>query len=898
MNKSVGHAPVDHVLGGLAAAGADVTEMLLLKGDAAGGHACLLLHIQLALEVAAPHGLDEAAVFLLQLLGLLQRVGGIDVLIHVFLCLVIQALLHILQQLGDTGGDVRQGDGDLLAVVAADGHADAVFDVLGAQLHAERHTLHLVLGALPAQAVVAQVDLCAHACGLDLLKQGLGPLGDAGLVLGHRHHDHLDGGDARGQNQAAVVPVGHDDAADNAGGHAPGGLEGVLLLVVLVGEGNIELTGKTVAEEVAGAGLKRLLIVHHALDGVGVHRTGKLLLVGLIAPDHRHGKIVLAKIRIHLKLVQGLLPGFLLGGVEGMAFLPQKLSASQKGAGGLFPAEHGAPLVIQHGQIAPGVYNMAPVVAEEGLGGGPDAQALGQLLAAAYSDPGALGGKALHMVLLLLEQALGDEHGHGDVLVSVTLEHSVQLMLNVFPDGVAVRAHNEAALDTGVVHQLSLGAHIGEPLGEIYLHVGDLFNFLVFCHNLFLSFSPGPLPRRIFDRNRPQDLILACLWALVNSAQSPIVAKPLCFCLTFFPTAHIILTIVQSEVTDINKQKFLAELARLLTFMYEEDRQEALAMYEGMFDEAGDEQALLQALVSPTRQAVAIARAYNAKERKLQVHAQSRDENAAEGDADFVLAINQVRSDALGDQTPKPAVDENQFSLFDDFVPETDATISEPAADEPAQPICPTVVSEEAPAGAEAEPAAAPAEGEAVPADEPEQEPVIPGSVIDQVDAFLADFSLPDDVIAPDAASQPEAEEEPYVQEELLQISDEDEPAEKPPIVGTVRKPKVALLVLFILLAIPLTLVGVVVLLVPTVLFLALAAGTIIAGVMILSAAFSGFTMFSDLLVVLGLAIIVLALGLLFLWIFIWFIGGAIVGLVRSVVSLGEQWCYKEVAAE
>ena len=26
MNKSVGHAPVDHVLGGLAAAGADVTE--------------------------------------------------------------------------------------------------------------------------------------------------------------------------------------------------------------------------------------------------------------------------------------------------------------------------------------------------------------------------------------------------------------------------------------------------------------------------------------------------------------------------------------------------------------------------------------------------------------------------------------------------------------------------------------------------------------------------------------------------------------------------------------------------------------------------------------------------------------------------------------------------------
>ena len=362
--------------------------------------------------------------------------------------------------------------------------------------------------------------------------------------------------------------------------------------------------------------------------------------------------------------------------------------------------------------------------------------------------------------------------------------------------------------------------------------------------------------------------------------------------MTFSPTAHIILTIVQSEVTDINKQKFLAELARLLTFMYEEDRQEALAMYEGMFDEAGDEQTLLQALVSPTRQAVVIARAYNAKERKLQVHAQSREENAAEGDADFVLAINQVRSDALRDQDPKPVVDENQFSLFDDFLSEAPAAV--PA--EPVQPLSPAAAVEEAPE--EAEPAAAPAEEENVPADEPDQEPCVPGSVVDQVDAFLADFSLPDDVVAPDAAPQPEAEEAPYVQEELLQIPDEEETAEKPRTAETLRKPKVALLILFIILAIPLTLIGIVVLLIPTILFLALAAGTIIAGVMILSAAFSGFTMFSDLLVVLGLAIIVLALGLLFLWTFIWFIGGAIVGLVRSVVSLGEQWCYEEVAAE
>lgn len=353
-------------------------------------------------------------------------------------------------------------------------------------------------------------------------------------------------------------------------------------------------------------------------------------------------------------------------------------------------------------------------------------------------------------------------------------------------------------------------------------------------------------------------------------------------------------------MTDINKQKFLAELARLLTFMYEEDRQEALAMYEGMFDEAGDEQALLQALVSPTRQAVVIARAYNAKERKLQVHAQSRDEGAAEGDADFVRAINQVRSDALGDQEPMPAVDENQFSLFDDFASASDTQVSEPVAEEAAQPADETAApAESAPAPEAAEPENAPDEPEAVPSEEPsaETEAEVPGSILDQVDAFLADFSLPDDVVAAEDAPQAAEEEVEYVQEELLQVSEEEaDELDRP--AGTVRKPKVFLLILYILLAIPLTLVGIIVLLVPTILFLALAAGTIIAGVMILSAAFSGFTMFSDLMVVLGLAIIVLALGLLFLWIFVWFIGGAIVGLVRSVISLGEEWCYEEVAAE
>ena len=267
--------------------------------------------------------------------------------------------------------------------------------------------------------------------------------------------------------------------------------------------------------------------------------------------------------------------------------------------------------------------------------------------------------------------------------------------------------------------------------------------------------------------------------------------------MTFSPTAHIISVIAQSEVTDINKQKFLAELAKLLTFMYEEDRQEALAMYAGMFEAAEDEQALLQALVSPTRQAVVIARAYNAKERKLQVHAQSRDEGAESGNADFIRAIQQVFDDAVGEQSPKPAVDENQLTLFDDL-PEEPTPAAEPEEPEnpaavPAEDTVPAAVEavemkseEEAPVSVEEVPAAgeetdsepapveedtateaeAPAsEAETVPEKEDPAPANVPAEVVDEVDAFLADFTLPDDVA--DSEETPEEEEE-YIQGELI----------------------------------------------------------------------------------------------------------------------------------
>lgn len=370
------------------------------------------------------------------------------------------------------------------------------------------------------------------------------------------------------------------------------------------------------------------------------------------------------------------------------------------------------------------------------------------------------------------------------------------------------------------------------------------------------------------------------------------------------------------EVALINEQKFLAELGKLLTFMYEEDRQTAIELYANMFASTADEHALMQFLGSPTRQAVQVARAYNAKERKLQVHSQSKNEDGLEYDPDevpdFVLAINkiaigaaQITGAAVGEEERE--VPEGQFSLFDEAsAPVEEAVEAAPQVEVPAP-------AEVQPADVEAAPAPVqPAEAVEVPAEEPAAaEPFAP--------AAEAPVELP-------AAEEPAQEAAPAEEEPTEQTAQEDEfvvvipeleeieaPAEAPaeavapveedkPIAPTVaetqRKPRVFLLILFVILALPITLIGVALLLIPTLLCLLLALSFIVVGVAALVSAFAGFAVFADILVMLGAALVGLSLGLLFLWLFVWFIGGAIVGLVRSVIALAGSWCYKEVPAE
>lgn len=425
----------------------------------------------------------------------------------------------------------------------------------------------------------------------------------------------------------------------------------------------------------------------------------------------------------------------------------------------------------------------------------------------------------------------------------------------------------------------------------------------------------------------------------------------------------------------ITRQQFMTELSKLLTFMYDEDRQRALKMYERMFDIAEDDQGLIQHLMSPTRQAVVIARAYDAKERKLSVSAQKKGDGAEDGDdiPPFVLAINRIFDELFPEEDPEQGQTEDQVSFFDlgvdpgkpevkkPVVPKAEVLLSDTQnfqiilpSDRPEEEETPGTETEgENPPEPEGEepdgetPEALPGTGEhrGARADEEErtetepewarrpsgsdrevpilsftfdeeeqEEPAADSEEAGQTADASEETAEPAEAAEESAPAQDEAPEEE--KKDLVQTVQELFPEEKKEIVtGQTEEPAeesprkrrrtvpmetvtdVPRLILFVIAAIPVTLLLLALLLIPTLLSLSVAIGMIALGVTLILAAFSGFAVLADVLMLFGASLIALALGLVFLWITIWLIGGVMVSLVRSVIELGRKWCSKEVPA-
>ena len=116
------------------------------------------------------------------------------------------------------------------------------------------------------------------------------------------------------------------------------------------------------------------------------------------------------------------------------------------------------------------------------------------------------------------------------------------------------------------------------------------------------------------------------------------------------------------EVSSINRQKFIAELSKLLGFMSSWDREATLEKYNAMFDAADSEAEVLVTLGSPTKLAIAIANEYvptpaPVREETLPAaEVQTEEsESSEESVGDLISVVEQALEKAVAEESAESA---------------------------------------------------------------------------------------------------------------------------------------------------------------------------------------------------------------------------------------------------
>ena len=102
----------------------------------------------------------------------------------------------------------------------------------------------------------------------------------------------------------------------------------------------------------------------------------------------------------------------------------------------------------------------------------------------------------------------------------------------------------------------------------------------------------------------------------------------------------------------MNPNVYLAELAKLLSFMSSWDRSAVLAEYTAKFENTDDPEALAEALGTPTRVAITLAREYVPSPPPTAVSAAAEETEAAEGEAPDAAAAVAAAIEAAMAETP------------------------------------------------------------------------------------------------------------------------------------------------------------------------------------------------------------------------------------------------------
>ena len=318
----------------------------------------------------------------------------------------------------------------------------------------------------------------------------------------------------------------------------------------------------------------------------------------------------------------------------------------------------------------------------------------------------------------------------------------------------------------------------------------------------------------------------------------------------------------------------MAEISSLLGLITDDNTRQALiAQMENMFDNAPDEERLIQEIGNPTKVAVALIRyadsgkvtpaaapvvAPEQVQPKRAPQPRPRAEQyrpIAPQPAPQPAYADQAAEDAYDEQTAAPVLD-GQFSF--DVQPEEGYYDEQPADDG----YC-----------------------DEQPADDGyyDEQPTDDGYYDEQPagDDGYYDEQPEGDYDDPNYATDGE---EGYYDEAYY----EDEPA---------YKTNVFLAILYTLGAIVIGVPVLAVLLVLDLAVLAIGVACGAGGVGLIATAFIGLPMVADMLILLGGGAAVIAIALVVIWLAIWLFIRMVIGWVRLLVRLGKRWCRKEIAA-
>ena len=307
----------------------------------------------------------------------------------------------------------------------------------------------------------------------------------------------------------------------------------------------------------------------------------------------------------------------------------------------------------------------------------------------------------------------------------------------------------------------------------------------------------------------------------------------------------------------------MAEISSLLGLITDDNTRQALiAQMENMFDNAPDEERLIQEIGNPTKVAVALIR-----------YADSGKITPA---AAPVVAPEQVQPK----RAPQPRPRAEQYR---------------PIAPQPApQPAYADQAAEDA---YDEQPAAPVLDGQLSFDEQPADDGYYDEQSADDgyYDEQSADDGYYDEQPADDGYydEQPEGDYDPnYATDGEEGYYDEAYYEDEP-----VYKTNVFLAILYTLGAIVVGVPVLAVLLVLDLAVLAVGAACGAGGVGLIATAFIGLPMVADMLILLGGGAAVIAIALVVIWLAIWLFIRMVIGWVRLLVRTGKRWCRKEIAA-